>query len=160
MIHWEGHPRSFGKIIYSQKRKQAADFLLIALHYPYVLAFEPTFVEIRHVETGVLTQIIQGNNLRCLYAEAPPSTTHVKSNVYPGQNGHMPNSYGYDPRQSSYSDRSSLYSMSSGSMNHHGSPAYGQPMNAGASQYGLGNREIIMVSDDRVMVIQLAQHTS
>ncbi|PAV20204.1 CNH-domain-containing [Pyrrhoderma noxium] len=119
MIHWEGHPRSF------------------ALHYPYVLAFEPTFVEIRHVETGVLTQIIQGNNLRCLYAEAPPSTTHVKSNVYPGQNGHMPNSYGYDPRQT-----------------------YGQPMNAGASQYGLGNREIIMVSDDRVMVIQLAQHTS
>ena len=47
-----------------------------ALHYPYVLAFEPTFVEIRHIETGHMVQIIQGNNLRLLVADAPPSTTN------------------------------------------------------------------------------------
>lgn len=40
IVYWEGHPRSF------------------ALHYPYVLAFEPTFVEVRHVETVRMTQIM------------------------------------------------------------------------------------------------------
>jgi hypothetical protein len=49
--------------------------IFAALHYPYVLAFEPTFVEIRHVETGSMAQIIQGNNLRLLFADMPPSTT-------------------------------------------------------------------------------------
>ena len=39
----------------------------VAFQYPYVLAFEPTFVEIRNVETGSMAQVIQGNNLRCLY---------------------------------------------------------------------------------------------
>ncbi|KAF9240727.1 CNH domain-containing protein [Melanogaster broomeanus] len=36
MVHWEGSPTGF------------------ALRFPYVLAFEPTFVEIRHVETGLM----------------------------------------------------------------------------------------------------------
>ncbi|KZS94658.1 RhoGEF Rgf2, partial [Sistotremastrum niveocremeum HHB9708] len=54
MVHWEGTPTGF------------------ALHYPYVLAFEPTFVEVRHVETGMMVQIVQGNNLRCLFSETPP----------------------------------------------------------------------------------------
>ncbi|KAK9470761.1 CNH domain-containing protein [Dipodascopsis tothii] len=42
MIHWEGLPQSF------------------ALCYPYLLAFEPSFVEIRHVDTGALVNIITG----------------------------------------------------------------------------------------------------
>ncbi|TDL23885.1 CNH-domain-containing protein [Rickenella mellea] len=58
LVHWEGHPRAF------------------ALHYPYVLAFEPTFVEVRHVETGSISQIIQGNALRCLFADTPPTITN------------------------------------------------------------------------------------
>ncbi|WFD45329.1 RHO1 GDP-GTP exchange protein 2 [Malassezia psittaci] len=52
LIHWEGNPTSF------------------ALHHPYVLAFEPNFVEVRHVETGVLHQVITGQNLHCLFADA------------------------------------------------------------------------------------------
>ncbi|EPQ31465.1 uncharacterized protein PFL1_00800 [Pseudozyma flocculosa PF-1] len=54
IIHWEGNPTSF------------------AYHHPYVLAFEPNFVEVRHVETGALHQVITGVNLRCLFADIPP----------------------------------------------------------------------------------------
>ncbi|KAI8636628.1 CNH domain-containing protein [Parasitella parasitica] len=46
-IDWEGAPDSF------------------ALSYPYVLAFEPDFIEIRNVHTGELEQIIRGKNIRC-----------------------------------------------------------------------------------------------
>jgi hypothetical protein len=49
--------------------------LLSALHYPYVLAFEPTFIEVRHVESGALMQIVPGNNIRCLFADSPPSSS-------------------------------------------------------------------------------------
>lgn len=44
-----------------------------ALHYPYVVAFEPTFIEVHHVETGHLVQIIPSANIRCLFADTPPS---------------------------------------------------------------------------------------
>ncbi len=54
IIHWEGHPTSF------------------ALHHPYVLAFEPSFIEVRHVDTGALHQVITGASLRCLFADVPP----------------------------------------------------------------------------------------
>lgn len=59
IIHWEGNPTSF------------------AYHHPYVLAFEPSFVEVRHVETGALHQVITGVNLRCLFADVPPPTPSV-----------------------------------------------------------------------------------
>lgn len=58
IIHWEGNPTSF------------------ALHHPYVLAFEPSFIEVRHVETGALHQVITGYNLRCLFADVPPPAPH------------------------------------------------------------------------------------
>ncbi|CAG8441733.1 12332_t:CDS:10 [Cetraspora pellucida] len=51
LITWEGTPTSF------------------AFHYPYVLAFEPSFIEIRHIETGLLEQIIIGHNVRYLYSD-------------------------------------------------------------------------------------------
>jgi len=35
-----------------------------------VLAFEPSFIEVRHVETGHLEQIIEGHNMRCLYSDS------------------------------------------------------------------------------------------
>ena len=57
IIHWEGNPTSF------------------ALHYPYVLAFEPSFIEVRHVGTGALHQVITGYNLRCLFADVPPPSS-------------------------------------------------------------------------------------
>jgi len=48
-ITWEGQPMAF------------------ALSPPYILAFEPSFVEIRHVDTGNLITIITGKNIRMLH---------------------------------------------------------------------------------------------
>jgi len=39
----------------------------VAWHPPYVLLFDNTFIEIRHVETGRLVQIISGNDIRCIW---------------------------------------------------------------------------------------------
>lgn len=47
-IDWEGTPESF------------------ALQYPYILAFEPAFIEVRNIETGAMEQLIAGNNIRCV----------------------------------------------------------------------------------------------
>lgn len=49
-ISWEGNPNSF------------------ALSYPYILAFEPNFVEIRHIETSELIHIMTGKNIRMLHS--------------------------------------------------------------------------------------------
>lgn len=49
-IAWEGNPNAF------------------ALSYPYILAFEPNFVEIRHVETSELTHLMTGKNIRMLHS--------------------------------------------------------------------------------------------
>ena len=127
MVHWEGYPTAFGKIhcisrhAYELRQDEA-------LHYPYLLAFEPSFVEIRHVETGHLTQVIQGNNLRCLFADTPPSNPNLAQNSYPS----APSPYGvpqqYTPPQ---------YSASLG---------YGR--------YTGGRDEIIMVSDDSVVALR------
>ena len=53
----------------------------VAWHPPYVLLFDSRFIEIRHVETGRLAQIIPGNDLRCIWdgrgaasSSNPPST--------------------------------------------------------------------------------------
>ncbi|KAF8892159.1 Dbl-like domain-containing protein [Infundibulicybe gibba] len=39
----------------------------VALHSPYILLFDSRFIEIRHVKTGRLSQIIPGNDVRCLW---------------------------------------------------------------------------------------------
>ncbi|KAJ5134203.1 Rho1 guanine nucleotide exchange factor 1 [Penicillium atrosanguineum] len=49
-ISWEGNPTAF------------------ALSYPYILAFEPNFIEIRHVETSELIHIMTGKNIRMLHS--------------------------------------------------------------------------------------------
>jgi len=49
-ITWEGSPTDF------------------ALSYPYILAFEQNFLEIRHVETAELIHIMTGKNIRMLHA--------------------------------------------------------------------------------------------
>ncbi|KAI9323223.1 CNH domain-containing protein [Dichotomocladium elegans] len=46
---WEGIPDSF------------------ALLYPYVLAFEPDFIEVRNILTGTVDQLIRGSFIRCTY---------------------------------------------------------------------------------------------
>jgi hypothetical protein len=49
MIHWEGLPQHF------------------ALSYPYLIAFEPSFIEIRHMDTGEIVRVITGENIRFLH---------------------------------------------------------------------------------------------
>ncbi|KAF9454366.1 Dbl homology domain-containing protein [Macrolepiota fuliginosa MF-IS2] len=39
----------------------------VALHAPYILLFDPRFIEVRHVETGRLAQIISGTDVRCVW---------------------------------------------------------------------------------------------
>ena len=50
VIAWEGRPTAF------------------ALSHPYLLAFEPQFIEIRHLETAQLVHIITGKNMRMLHS--------------------------------------------------------------------------------------------
>jgi hypothetical protein len=71
---------------------------MTALQYPYVIAFEPTFVEVHHVETGHLVQIIPGTGISCLFADTPPSRVNAPASapnrqlmyppVPPGQPGY------------------------------------------------------------------------
>lgn len=49
-IQWEGTPQAF------------------ALNYPYILAFEPSFIEIRHLETSELIHVMTGKNVRMLHS--------------------------------------------------------------------------------------------
>ncbi len=49
-ITWEGTPQAF------------------ALNYPYILAFEPSFIEIRHIETSELIHVMTGKNVRMLHS--------------------------------------------------------------------------------------------
>ena len=39
----------------------------VAWHAHYLLLFDSQFIEIRHVETGRLVQIIPGNDIRCIW---------------------------------------------------------------------------------------------
>lgn len=42
-----------------------------------MIAFEPTFIEVRHVETGALVQIMPSAHTRCLFADTPPSRVNA-----------------------------------------------------------------------------------
>ncbi|THH00609.1 hypothetical protein EW026_g1971 [Hermanssonia centrifuga] len=130
MVYWEGVPTGF------------------ALQFPYVLAFEPTFVEIRHVQTGAMSQIIQGNNLRCLFADTPPSTTNSAAGAQ------------FNPYQQAYPQsanpyaRQSMQSVQSLQSSHNGYAAqYSNPYQPRPTTYG--REEILMVSDDRIMRLQM-----
>ncbi|CCM01353.1 uncharacterized protein FIBRA_03403 [Fibroporia radiculosa] len=133
LVYWEGYPTGF------------------ALYYPYLFAFEPTFVEIRNVETGSMTQIIQGNNLRCLFADTPPSATNTMNQFQynPYQQG-----YGYNqfsPTPSPHSGRSST-SNGYGPVQHQAPYPNSYQSRAPTSA---GRDDIIMVSDDKVMRLQM-----
>lgn len=49
IVEWEGNAES------------------VAFHAPYVLLFDPCFIEIRHVDTGRLSQIVMGQEVRCIW---------------------------------------------------------------------------------------------
>ncbi|KAF2652595.1 CNH-domain-containing protein [Lophiostoma macrostomum CBS 122681] len=48
-ITWEGNPQAF------------------AVFHPYILAFEPSFIEIRHMESGGMVHILTAKNIRWLH---------------------------------------------------------------------------------------------
>lgn len=150
MVFWEGSPTGFGEIPCCFSSGHYSHDNMLALHYPYVLAFEPTFVEIRHVETGLMSQVIQGNNLRLIFADTPPSTTNTAGPAYHNPPyGGAPQ--GYNPYANPYASRPSLQSTYAppqhmGYPNNYPRPA-AQPF---------GRDEILMVSDDRVLTLRLA----
>ena len=39
----------------------------VAMHAPYILLFDSHLIEVRHIETGRLVQVIQGNDIRCVW---------------------------------------------------------------------------------------------
>ncbi|KAF8517935.1 Dbl-like domain-containing protein [Hysterangium stoloniferum] len=56
----------------------------VAFHSPYVLLFDSRFIEIRHVETGRLAQIISGEEVRCIWDGRGSA---VNAAATPGLNG-------------------------------------------------------------------------
>jgi len=93
----------------SQKLETDTAELILALQYPYVIAFEPTFVEVHHVETGHLVQIIPGTGISCLFADTPPSRVNAPlpvpnrqlmyPPVPPGQPGYRSGASPFQPQQ-------------------------------------------------------------
>lgn len=66
LIAWEGRPQAF------------------ALSHPYLLAFEPSFIEIRNLETAALVHIITAKNIRMLHS----STREVRLPSHPSPSYH------------------------------------------------------------------------
>lgn len=104
-----------------------------------------------------MAQVIQGNNLRLIFADSPPSATHgsVMHGSYPGP---YQNNVGYD----AYNAMSSTSSF--GRQGPYGNAGYGQPI---PQQMGYPNSfirppnvqafsrdEIILCSDDRVFTLR------
>jgi hypothetical protein len=125
----------------------------VAFQYPYVLAFEPTFVEIRNVETGSMSQVIQGNNLRCLSTDTLPSLqqayprmsrSSLSGSSYDGSPGPGPYPYGQ---------------QYPGQLPAPSCPDQQQQQQAPPPPHGRGvggREEIILVSDDRVLTLRMA----
>lgn len=60
-ITWEGTPQAF------------------AIFNPYILAFEPSFIEIRHMESGGLVHIITAKNIRWLHTSTREASSCARS---------------------------------------------------------------------------------
>ncbi|KAG8901264.1 RHO1 GDP-GTP exchange protein 2, partial [Tulasnella sp. 408] len=121
------------------------EFLLCynALHLPFVLAIEPTFIEVYNVDSGQLMQIIHGKNLRCLFADSPPS---IKNSAVNYANPYLRgNPYIYPQVAGTWSQEDHPGTIDTSSMppSFHGSLTYTRD-------------EIIIVSDDKVMAVRLA----
>lgn len=136
-----GKARLQGSVRVTNKGVELATDLVTALHEPFVLAFEPTFVEIRDINTGSLVQVIQGSNLRLLFADAPPSVSHMgPSNGYPG-------GFEYGGYQSAIGFNGPAYGGQ-------GAPIP-PPQGYARQGQGFGRDEILVVSDDRVLALRV-----
>ena len=100
-----------------------------------------------------MSQIIQGNNLQCLFADTPPSAVNAASMFQYNAYQQQQQQYGYNqynqygqPSAAQYG-RQSLQSMHNG---------YGsQYPNQYPQQPAYRRDEILMVSDDRIMRLQM-----
>jgi len=130
MIYWEGIPTGF------------------ALHEPYVLAFEPNFVEIRHIETGKISQVIQGTNMRLLYADTPLSSPNNPNSM----RHHSPfqNPYG-SAVHGPYDNRGQMYNR------YPNQPPY-HPSHPNSSRLPHPGGDFV-VSDDRVFALRLSKES-
>ncbi|WVN90682.1 uncharacterized protein L203_105924 [Cryptococcus depauperatus CBS 7841] len=145
-IVWEGLPSSF------------------ALQYPYVIAFEPTFIEVHHVETGHLVQIIPGSNIQCLFADTPPSrvnapilppnrmavpptsgTPYGHSPAHPGYPGYQPSS-GYAPPHPQA--RGGYFPGPSGARPRPPLVGYGMPPPGSSLLHRFARPQVLFVSED------------
>jgi RHO1 GDP-GTP exchange protein 1/2 len=103
-----------------------------------------------------MAQIIQGNNLRLLFADMPPSTMHTSTFAYEQQQQQGYSPYGYQgSAASSYSSRSSAHDPYSGQMQFPSPNPYQHPQQLSQNPPGVGRNEIVMVSDDRVMILRI-----
>ena len=115
-------------------------------------------MEIRNVETGSMSQVIQGNNIRCLYTEAP--TSLQQANPRQSQSSFSSHSVsGFAQGNAQYP--SAVYSHNGGRSSLPGAGVYGKsPVQMYPGQpppYGRAmGREIILVSDDRVLTLRMA----
>lgn len=57
----------------------------VALYSPYILLFDSRFIEIRHIETGRLAQIISGNDIRCTW-DGQEIGSNISATPVDGQN--------------------------------------------------------------------------
>ncbi|CAE6403655.1 unnamed protein product [Rhizoctonia solani] len=141
VIYWEGNPTGF------------------ALYYPYVMAFDPMFIEIRNVEDGTLVQVIRGNNLRLLFADTQPSV--MNSNMSSASSIRSSSS-SIPPQYQSQFGYTHPYSGQSPYSQYSQPPGYGPPPHMNMHTQQLVKRrvherdEIILGSDDKVMAVRLA----
>lgn len=72
-------------MLQEEKKNLYADHInCTAVHAPYVMAFDPTFIEVRNLETGALAQLIQGANLRLLFAAETQAPVRDKTEAREG----------------------------------------------------------------------------
>ena len=81
-------------------------------------------------------QVIQGSNLRLLFADAPPSVSHMG----PSNNGY-PGGYEYGYQSAIGFNGPNAYGGQGAPISRHGQ--------------GIGRDEILVVSDDRVLALRI-----
>ncbi|KAG6866599.1 hypothetical protein C0991_002089 [Blastosporella zonata] len=138
LIHWKGKPTAFGKVLHFVTT-YLGHISNVALDGPYVLAIEPSFVEVRHTETGVLKQIIQRTNLEL---HTPALVTNNVNFVQP-DSSHIGN------HRQSYTNASVQFGSNGNS-----DTSRHSPLTRNSSQGIVLKREILLKSDDGVFALR------
>lgn len=141
--------------------------------YPYVIAIEPTFIEIWDIITCTIKQVIPDENLRCLFTESSPSGTMYYADPQMHQSGPVNGVAGHPLPPDLAGPHAPLGSPSSQHHQPHshvpqqmmrpslqGAPGYGMQLPYGLPPasvydgYGFGRQEILLGSDDSIMLLK------